>query len=234
MDLQDRIHVVGPLQKHTHTIILLHGRDSCAADFANEFFESQASDDRYLQNIFPTFKWIFPKAKPRYSLRFDEKDMNQWFDMWDVEKHEERLELQTDGILESGSLIHEIIKNEMQSVPAGRIILGGISQGCATAAATVLMDCEHRLGGFVGFSSWMPSVPYATIGQADISIPVLLEHCRDDTMVSIKNGRSLRDSLVKRGFADLTWKEYKDGGQWINEPQGVDDMVEFLRRIAQM
>jgi lysophospholipase II len=33
--------------------------------------------------------------------------------------------------------------------------------------------------------------------------------------------------LESLGFM-VTWKDYQDGGHWINEPQGVDDMVTFL------
>ncbi|KAK0661592.1 hypothetical protein QBC41DRAFT_235826 [Cercophora samala] len=36
--------------------------------------------------------------------------------------------------------------------------------------------------------------------------------------------------LCSWGFLDVEWHEYDDGGHWINEPQGVDDFVAFLRR----
>ncbi|TVY15033.1 Acyl-protein thioesterase 1 [Lachnellula arida] len=228
MDPQDRIHVVAPTQEHTHTIILLHGRDSTASEFASEFFESQASDDRTLPEIFPTFKWVFPAAKPRMSARF-QVEMSQWFDMWDVEKHEERVELQKEGLEEAGSFIDDVIRKEILSIPADRVILGGISQGCATAAATSLVDGKHKLGGFIGFSSWMPFVAHTPVQQ--YTVPVFLAHCKDDDMVPIENGQNLRQGLEKRGL-DVTWKEYEDGGHWINEPQGVDDLVAFLQKVA--
>ncbi|TVY45154.1 Acyl-protein thioesterase [Lachnellula occidentalis] len=228
MDLQDRIYVVAPTQGHTHTIILLHGRDSTASEFASELFESQASDDRILPEIFPTFKWVFPGANPRMSARF-QVEMSQWFDMWDVEKHEERVDLQKEGLDESGSFIDAVIRKEILSIAADRIILGGISQGCATAAATALIDGNHKLGGFIGFSSWMPLVARTPVQQ--YTIPVFLAHCKDDDMVPVENGRNLRQDLEKRGL-DVTWKEYEDGGHWINEPQGVDDVVDFLRKVA--
>jgi len=40
----------------------------------------------------------------------------------------------------------------------------------------------------------------------------------------------IRDTLGKLGFEDVIWHEYEDGGHWINEPQGVDDFVNFLRQ----
>jgi acetyl esterase/lipase len=59
------------------------------------------------------------------------------------------------------------------------------------------------------------------------STPILLEHCVDDPLVLVGNGRNLRDTL--RGFsAQVTWKEYPKGGHWFNSPAGIDDVVEFL------
>lgn len=61
--IKDRLYVAAPSKQHTHTIILLHGRDSTASEFASEFFESQASDDLTLPETFPSIKWVFPSSK---------------------------------------------------------------------------------------------------------------------------------------------------------------------------
>jgi lysophospholipase-2 len=47
-----------------------------------------------------------------------------------------------------------------------RIILGGISQGCATAIHALLYG-GIRLGGFIGLSSWLPIEPEITTTIAD-------------------------------------------------------------------
>jgi lysophospholipase-2 len=62
------------------------------------------------------------------------------------------------------------------------------------------------------------------------SIPVLLEHCRDDEVITVGNGQHLQGWLQSLGF-NVQWREYADGGHWVNEPQGVDDLVGFLRAI---
>lgn len=54
-------------------------------------------------------------------------------------------------VKEISSIIHE----ESEFVPLKNIILGGISQGCATAIFT-LLSSGLSLGGFVGLSSWLP------------------------------------------------------------------------------
>lgn len=148
------LHIVAPLKEHNHTVIFLHGRGSTAGEFAAEFFESQVSDDRTLPEIFPTVKWVFPTSKLRMSARF-ETELSQWFDMWSVEKPQERKNLQIDGLKESVGYLLSVLHNEASLVPAEQIIVGGISQGGATAIHA-LMHSGIRLGGFVGLSSWLP------------------------------------------------------------------------------
>jgi lysophospholipase II len=262
--MENAAHIVAPCGDHTQTIILLHGRDSIASEFAEEFFESQASDDRTLPEIFPTTRWVFPTSKIRNSTRF-EAPMSQWFDMWSVENHSEKDEIQIDGLRESVKEILDLIRTEAVLISPDRIILGGISQGCATAIHTLLYG-GIRLGGFIGLSSWLPFEPEITTPMADnmawrivgdrlhyshkmlntptdqaettpvhsdlsstfvLETPVFLSHSQDDDVVPIANGKKLSTTLKKLGMV-VSWKQYEDGGHWVNEPQGVDDIVSFI------
>jgi lysophospholipase-2 len=74
-------------------------------------------------------------------------EMSQWFNMWSIENPEDREELQMAGLTASVSFILEVIRQEMNIIGAGpnRIILGGISQGCA-AAIYALFYSHERLG----------------------------------------------------------------------------------------
>lgn len=258
MSLTDRLHIVSPVEEHTHTVIFLHGRDSTADEFADEFFESQATDDRTLLEAFPGYKWVFPTARTINSARFD-TEMSQWFDMWSVESPEERRQSQVDGLKESIAYIISIIRNEASIVVPERIILGGISQGCATAIYALLFG-GIRLGGFIGLCSWLPfqeeihalstGSPAATIAslraaqitanlspnhsdfKADVlTTPIFLSHSKDDEVVPIQNGDKLHQGLKHLGMV-IRRETYEDGGHWINEPQGVDDMVEFINKCA--
>ncbi|TFB07578.1 Acyl-protein thioesterase 1 [Trichoderma ghanense] len=249
---------------HTHTIILLHGRDSQAQEFASELFESEASapekpgpeSDRTLPALFPSVRWVFPQATTIHSERFD-VEMSQWFDMWSVENAQERIELQVPGLLFSIASIRALIKEEELLVPRKRIFLGGISQGFATAIATFFADGSGGFAGLCGFCSWLPLADKAALNMAKegldqhrhmqrlyvtdddeqqespsqaqlISTPILLEHCQDDEVVPIGNGARMRDLLGRLGIS-VEWHDYEDGGHWINEPQGVDYFVRFLR-----
>ncbi|KAK7982144.1 lysophospholipase II [Apiospora saccharicola] len=153
--------VFGPTGAHTHTVIFLHGRDSSCAEFADELFESETSGEgpgqkpQTLPELFPTVKWIFPGAPVTRSARFD-ADMSQWFDMWSVEDPEERPEIQRSGLWQSVDQILSVVREEASGVPRGRIFLCGISQGFATAIASLFAEGQGGFAGMVGLCSWMP------------------------------------------------------------------------------
>ena len=245
--------------KHTHTVIFLHGRDSDAQEFADEFFESEASEPagrpRTLPDLFPGIRWVFPTAPALYSKRFD-TTIPQWFDIWSVENPEERVEIQMDGLKQSVSALLEVIRAEEIHVPRQNIFLGGISQGFAAALSTFFAN-SHGFAGLIGLCSWMPfanlvedlkassandeqlsnAVQRIYFGQQSPkepsspflrSTPIFLGHSIDDDTAPIKNGRRMWDVLVGSLRLNAQLHEYADGGHWVNEPQGVDDIVEFL------
>ncbi|KAF2103340.1 alpha/beta-hydrolase [Rhizodiscina lignyota] len=254
---QDQLHVLEAREEHTHTIILLHGRDSNASEFAAEFLESETSDNKTLPDLFPNFKWVFPKSKIRKSERFQGVEMSQWFDMWTTENPEEREELQMAGLEESVPFILELIRQETEIVGSKRIILGGISQGCATAIHALFQNYT-QLGGFIGLCSWLPFAerireiaatsptmdlalprirnlvpPSGSIGGDTTSNPlqtrVFLSHSLKDPVIDVGNGQKLRATLEESLGMAVEWRSYDNEEHWITEPQGVDDMVMFIR-----
>ncbi|OQO03933.1 hypothetical protein B0A48_10575 [Cryoendolithus antarcticus] len=222
-----------PTAPHTHTIIFLHGRDSTAREFASELFESQATDGWTLPEALPGIKWVFPTAEMMPPKRFG-GEMSQWFDMHTTEDPHE-LEAEQD-MSASNKRIQDIIATEAAIVGAGKVVLGGISQGCAVAIHALLAG-NIRLGGFIGVSSWLPRPNNVscelTAGLHDqaAKTPVLLCHSKDDETIEIRFGKELNDTLVAGGM-QVQWCAYPDGGHWINEPQGVDDIVAFVSRVV--
>ncbi|KAI1399749.1 alpha/beta-hydrolase [Hypoxylon fuscum] len=107
-----------------------------------------------------------------------------------------------------------------------------------------------RLAALMGFSSWLPFPGGSLEETREVlglegeeeeeessqqssdevvhNTPVFLSHCADDPLVFVEYGLQLRDGLREFGM-NVTWKEYPEGGHWINAPQGVDDVVEFLK-----
>ena len=150
MNVKDNVHVIDAAEEHSHTIILLHGRECTATDFASELLEGQASDDRTLPEIFPSIKWVFLNSGTRTYSRFGSKE-SQWFDMWDMRSPQERKDLQIDGLRESIAFILSVIRTEAAFVPPERIIIGGISQGMSHISAnpsprpsTILHCLKHN------------------------------------------------------------------------------------------
>lgn len=64
-----------------------------------------------------------------------------------------------------------------------------------------------------------------------LETPVFLSHSQDDEVVPIANGKKLSTTLTKLGML-VSWKGYEDGGHWVNEPQGVDDIVSFIHSCS--
>ncbi|KAI1340690.1 Alpha/Beta hydrolase protein [Xylariaceae sp. FL0016] len=106
-----------------------------------------------------------------------------------------------------------------------------------------MTDCNAapaRLAAFIGFACGM-AFPGGSLEETrevlnlegrpsdDIirHTPVFLGHCVDDPLMFIEYGMLLRNTLLDFGMG-VTWREYEDGGHWINSPHGIDDMVEFL------
>jgi predicted esterase len=249
--------IVPPTTNHTHTIVFLHGRGDNAQNFSASLRYSQDSQDRALGEIFPSFRWVFPRASLGASFSSGGAKVSQWFDIWNVRDFSEREEMQILGLRDSVVMIRKILQVEA-GILHGRwdkIILAGISQGAATAVHTLLnlslpgeADDGTRLpgglGAFLGFSCRMP-FPGRTLAETrhvlhldDVpahdqvirKTPVLLEHCEDDPLVLVHNGRVLRDTL--QGFgAQVDWREYPKGGHWFHSPTGMDHVAEFLGRV---
>ncbi|KAF2173590.1 hypothetical protein M409DRAFT_48547 [Zasmidium cellare ATCC 36951] len=217
-----------PTSTHTHTIILLHGRDSTAKEFAAEFLESQASDGRHLQDIFPGVRWVFPTAPLVPSKRFG-CEMSQWFDMWSTEDvHEREGEQDLEGAI---ARVQEVVAREARAVRSGNVVVGGISQGCAVGIHA-LLGLEMGVGGFVGLCGWLPQPDsLGSVVKAEaVKTPVFLGHCEDDEVIGVRFGEELRDCLRNVGMV-VEWELYEDGGHWLNEPKGVDDLVVFLNSV---
>ncbi|KAJ7800001.1 Alpha/Beta hydrolase protein [Mycena olivaceomarginata] len=242
--------VVQPTGTHTHTIILLHGRGSNAERFGLELLKAQTSaNNKTLPEHFPGLKFIFPTAKKRRAVMFNRTPINQWFDNGSLDEPLEKQDLQYDGLRETSAFLHGLVTQEAQLVGVERVILGGLSQGCA-AALHVLLNFQPDSGallGFVGMCGWLPfaatlvepadeddifdaepanPVPDLPI-PAFARTPVFLGHGTHDEKVAIKLGEQARDVLQQLG-CQVEWKEY-DEGHWYKVPEQIDDLAAWLK-----
>jgi lysophospholipase-2 len=233
MQMAASSYTVDPTAPHTHTVIFLHGRGSNASEFCSEIFESQDSSGLYFTQLFPSVKWVFPCAKRTWS-NLDQEELHQWFDMTSVQNAHADSEVQRPGLENSRTQLLGIIEEEEECVSEDRIVVAGISQGCAVALYT-LLSMDVCVGGFFGLCGWLPLADELTEDRNSLrrwqnisNMPVLLQHCEDDGVVPIANGKEMRAYLEEMG-KDVQWQQFEEGGHWVNEPEGVDGIVKFLR-----
>ncbi|KAJ5560142.1 Phospholipase/carboxylesterase/thioesterase [Penicillium frequentans] len=150
--------VIQPAEKHTHTIIALHGRGSNAERFGHELLASAN-----LQARLPTVRFVFPTASKRRSRILKRIPINQWFDNYSLDNPGQRTDLQVEGLSETAGFIRSLITAEARILDEnyGKVILWGLSQGCAASIFTILGGWAENneakiLGAFVGMSGWLP------------------------------------------------------------------------------
>ena len=203
---------------------------------------SQPSSPNYLPGhvliaSFPTFRWVFPQAPLREVLSAtSRKDGGpgggggggvqvekwpQWFDVANTSDFSQDEDIQLPGLRESVIAVAQLIEAEAALLGSGgsrymydRIVLAGISMGCATGVHTLFNlilpgpSSNQRLAAFMGFSGRCPFVHScgaelremrAKLGlvqgrenlaegvESEVlkGTPILLEHCVDDPLVLV-------------------------------------------------
>ena len=253
------LHIIAPsTAPHTHTLLALHGRGSQGPEFATDLFENTTSSGFTLQQQFPNYKWVFPPSQERYSTVFQE-EMDEWFDIYSLTDPAKREELQVEGLRESVRYLHRLIAEEIEYVKdSSRIILLGLSQGCATGLLTLLAG-NMRLGALTGLNGWIPfraqieeivkngpqpeislrlgGFFWTMLGLEEqgtrseiLSTVVFLGHTKDDEIIDVKLGQDMRLVLEAMGMR-VTWNERNEGGHLgFLETAGLDDVAAFLAK----
>ncbi len=64
--------------------------------------------------------------------------------------------MQIEGLRETSAYIHGLMRDAIEEVGAGNVVLGGLSQGCA-AAFVALLTCDREgMFGTFGMCGWLP------------------------------------------------------------------------------
>ncbi|KAL6923042.1 hypothetical protein ACHAPO_006525 [Fusarium lateritium] len=101
-------------------------------------------------------------------------------------------------------------------------------------------DIEHAMDGNGKESENKTGSDFvrSMIGQnakAQSPMPVFLGHGIDDAYVDVELGRQAKDVLSRVGWT-VNWNEYSGAdqeGHWLKGPEEVDDIVLFLRGVAE-
>lgn len=204
-------HIHPPQGPHTHTVILLHGRGSDGPEFAEEFFSCTTSNHQSLAAQLPTFRWVFPTSRARWSATFQE-EMCSWFEACSVDDVQEKQDLQKVGLRESVLHILDILETEaaLLNGQLDQIYLGGISQGMATALWTFLAGVgtgrvQAPLAGLLGFCGWLPFAQKLEDLPASVGTSYILQIQRliseflldeSPSQGSMQDGKSVESSVL--------------------------------------
>lgn len=152
--------VVESPNPNQNTLVLLHGTSSWGVPFAQELMALVHFDV-----LLPYTKLIFPSGTLRKTTVFGGNLTNAWFDIADFSDRTIGEEEQKEGLRESVEYLGELIKNVVDNESHdedGKVFVGGLSQGCAMSVILLLsgeldrLEVLHKIGGFVGFSGWLP------------------------------------------------------------------------------
>ena len=98
-------------------------------------------------------------------------------------------------------------------MPAGRVVLGGFSQGGAMSLFTGLRYRE-ALAGVICMSAYLPLAETldAEASAENRGVPIFMAHGTADATVDIGFGRRSRDHLAGAGYT-VDWREYPHGAR---------------------
>lgn len=200
----------------TASVILMHGLGADAGDLYPLPPALGLPSDLHVRYVFP--------GAPRMPVTINMgMVMPAWFDILGIGSGVQ----DEAGIRRASAWIEELIAREVErGVPAGRIVLGGFSQGGALALHTGLRY-PAALAGVICMSAYLPLAETldAEASAANRNVPIFVAHGTADSMVAIDLGRRSRDRLVQAGYA-VEWREYpmaheicgeelRDIGRWL-------------------
>lgn len=216
--------IVGPIEKHTASVIFLHGLGDSGQGWAP--VATMLSKNPELSHI----KFILPHAPVQpVTLNFGMR-MPSWFD---IRSLDEKGTLEADGEDQEGMLasslgVNKLIADEVDSgIESSRVVVGGFSQGGAIGLLTGLTS-ERRLGGIVALSTWLPmsrkmssvrhQIPtfpgmvvvyfylfifffdYQMMSESARNVPIFFGHSIDDPVVKYEWGRKSFEALKGKPF----------------------------------
>jgi phospholipase/carboxylesterase len=199
-------------------IIWLHGLGADAYDFEPVVPVLALGPGRPL-------RFVFPNAPVRPVTLNAGMRMRAWYDIGDLDPAG-RAEDEA-GIRHAAEAVGQLLAAEIEGgIPAGRIVLGGFSQGGATALFTALRF-PQRLAGVVGLSCYLPlpAALAAELHPANATTPIFLGHGEADPVVPDWIGRSSCAHLMQAG-CNVAWHSYAMPHAVV--PEELADVRAFL------
>lgn len=150
--------VTEPAGEHKQSWIVLHGRGDEGSSFAHGplgFLNLDFPDGKTIREHCPNTRFIFPTAKRRRARVFTNMTMTQWFDVYSWNTSE-KSDWEIEGLRETTTFVHELLRREIRLVGAENVVLGGLSQGCASSLIALLLWTGEPIRCVFGMSGWLP------------------------------------------------------------------------------
>ena len=185
---------IQPTQKHTSTVIFLHGLGGNAT--------SQKAEIEPIAKNHPHTKFIFPQA-PIISISMNSGwPMPGWYDIRGNRNDIANLKQDKKGLLKSVKQIEKIIREEINiGIPPQKIMVMGHSQGGSVALAVGLLT-EYKLVGIVCLGGFLPcrEEVFNWTEEKNQQIPFWLYHNYYDNMVPAWVGDESAKLLKQKGY----------------------------------
>ena len=214
---------VGPHEEHRSTVVFLHGLGDTALGWcgAAEFWSQ----------TMPHTKFILPTA-PTIPVSINmNMEMPAWYDLVGLGTRADEpcdgLDGTSDAVV---SLLHA--ESEASGVPLSRTVLGGFSQGGATALYAGLTGGAHGIAGLLAMSAYLPRprVVGARLSEPAAAPPVLMLHGDVDAMVRL--GWAEESAQTMRGHGvDCALRVFGGLGHSASEEELEVALEWLLRRL---
>ena len=111
-------------------------------------------------------------------------------------------------------------------IDAKKLAVLGFSQGGVMAYSLALANPE-RFAALVALSSWLPPelVPQLSLGDSARSLPILVHHGTQDSMIEVERARQSVETL-RQARIPLTYREYEMGHEI--RPKSLSDLSAWL------
>lgn len=157
--------------------------------------------------------------------------MPSWYDIVGLD---ERSNEKCPGIQESRLKLTSILQMEHETtgLPYHRMVLAGFSQGGALSLFTgmQLATPEHRLGGILIMSGYLPCASQFTIHPGLEATPILHLHGKMDPLVRISMAERSREYTTNKGATNYILKSF-DGLQHSVNMDELREVAHFLTTV---
>jgi phospholipase/carboxylesterase len=133
-----------------------------------------------------------------------------------------------EAILASRQKLQQFLDGCLARYPIDgqKLAVLGFSQGGVMAYSLALANPE-RFAALVALSSWLPPelVPHLSLGDSARSLPTLVQHGTEDSMIEVERARRSAEILRQAGIP-IIYREYEMGHEL--KPKSLSDLSAWL------